>query len=988
MQSKEFSMKNKKFIGLLSFLTVACLGASLAGCNIDGGKGSGSHHFSTEWSSDAEGHRHLCTDEGCTETSGEAAHKWEVLRVITPASCTDAGEEEVKCEVCGYTTERTVKAYGHNYTSEVTKQPTEDEKGEKTFTCQNCHDVYTEEIPATSASEKGYKITVYGADDKPFAGADVEIDGHSGKTGADGAAEFADIVRGAFDLNVTATGYTDTHPQTTGTAGEYSVYLSKIPDNGTLAASGSGKTRYAIDVDWQPDPEMPSMIAPEEKTYTVKNTGAQAAEFTITLKDNVAYSGHSYAPPHSVGIFNSAGPSDADYKPVSVVLESGESYDFGLTADYTAFDAQDKTLYPIIYDVEITCSKAPDKGGSKKYMYDAAPDGKTEVTAQPDTPVYFKCDTTAAQYAGAEFVFTFDSSDLTIINLGQVPDSVSGPAITSGQPVTLSDYFATVLKVTSKSGNISFSAAKDFAEGLQNNPIAITVGDNITGSVGFSDRDRDKWYSITNDTGENKTYTIVPDGEKGKKMSAYVYAADGSTVTYSVEGKKFWFDIPAGETYKIAVSNSDNAGEFAFGLRYYDPDTDIGGDKYDNPLTYVVKAGEQTCTLSLPAGGDTAKFFTFETATPGYYTVSIECNDASADALIAESFVYPIGDAMSNHPLVLDNTLCLDKITVCIKASRYNTEAETVWSVHINFVPLLEAENTVTVNGDAEIVGGLTVQIVKNGSVIASGVTGSDGVAHISFIPGIYDIKIEGLDGEAYGYLPAKTHFVKEGGAFGIDIGRLGTYTFTVTNPDDSAVGGATVTLKSGDSVVATGQTDGNGAFTTGKIVLGEYDISVAVSGNYYLKPVKTSAAATDVTLKLTAPAEIYHESDTSVPALEEGKTVITNASSRSGRYNYQFTAAEAGTYTITMSNCTVEKYGVYSLYLSVDGTTLGDAVLSSGVVIDELNAGNILTVDESSKNGNYYATVTIKLEAGQTIGMALCIYAMGASATVDIVKN
>lgn len=49
--------------------------------------------------------------------------------------------EQIEIEV-------TVKCPGHQYTSEVTKKPTATEKGEETYTCQNCGDTYVKEIEA------------------------------------------------------------------------------------------------------------------------------------------------------------------------------------------------------------------------------------------------------------------------------------------------------------------------------------------------------------------------------------------------------------------------------------------------------------------------------------------------------------------------------------------------------------------------------------------------------------------------------------------------------------------------------------------------------------------------------------------------------------------------------------------------------------------------------------------------------------------------
>lgn len=73
------------------------------------------HEFSTEWSHDETQHWHACTVEGCDEKLELADHTWN--------------------------------------DGVVTTQPTETEKGVKTFTCTVCDYIKTEEIPATGSSE-------------------------------------------------------------------------------------------------------------------------------------------------------------------------------------------------------------------------------------------------------------------------------------------------------------------------------------------------------------------------------------------------------------------------------------------------------------------------------------------------------------------------------------------------------------------------------------------------------------------------------------------------------------------------------------------------------------------------------------------------------------------------------------------------------------------------------------------------------------------
>ena len=65
------------------------------------------------------------------------------------ATCTAAGYTgDTVCQDCGKTiqTGSTIAALGHSYTSTVTKQPTEDAEGVRTYTCSRCGNTYTEKI--------------------------------------------------------------------------------------------------------------------------------------------------------------------------------------------------------------------------------------------------------------------------------------------------------------------------------------------------------------------------------------------------------------------------------------------------------------------------------------------------------------------------------------------------------------------------------------------------------------------------------------------------------------------------------------------------------------------------------------------------------------------------------------------------------------------------------------------------------------------------
>ena len=99
--------------------------------------------------------------------------KETVIVAITRAVCSHANTEirnakEAACQEKGYTgdtwcldcgikleTGTAIPALGHDYTSEVTKEPTEDSEGIRTYTCTRCGDSYTESIDKLDPSHPG-----------------------------------------------------------------------------------------------------------------------------------------------------------------------------------------------------------------------------------------------------------------------------------------------------------------------------------------------------------------------------------------------------------------------------------------------------------------------------------------------------------------------------------------------------------------------------------------------------------------------------------------------------------------------------------------------------------------------------------------------------------------------------------------------------------------------------------------------------------------
>lgn len=153
------------------------------------------HEWDEEWSSNEAAHWHECVLEDCPiewnadtieAADGYALHDFEVITAETTKAptCTEAGWEVLRCKECGYRTGKSVDALGHDFDTEVwesddiyhwhacknencderaavaehrenrgiiTKRPTTEAEGERTYTCEICDKTRVVAIPALEA---------------------------------------------------------------------------------------------------------------------------------------------------------------------------------------------------------------------------------------------------------------------------------------------------------------------------------------------------------------------------------------------------------------------------------------------------------------------------------------------------------------------------------------------------------------------------------------------------------------------------------------------------------------------------------------------------------------------------------------------------------------------------------------------------------------------------------------------------------------------
>ena len=90
---EDFMKKIKILVALC--LTVFLMLVSLSACKV-----SHTHDFSGDWQTDANDHWKECTDEGCDQRTGFAAHVFD-----DGSADVDSGKKVYTCKVCEFTRE-------------------------------------------------------------------------------------------------------------------------------------------------------------------------------------------------------------------------------------------------------------------------------------------------------------------------------------------------------------------------------------------------------------------------------------------------------------------------------------------------------------------------------------------------------------------------------------------------------------------------------------------------------------------------------------------------------------------------------------------------------------------------------------------------------------------------------------------------------------------------------------------------------------------
>lgn len=112
------------------------------------------HMFDDTWSFDELHHYHKCIYDDCNkinDATGRVSHAFTDARVTKEPTCTEKGEQEMTCSVCGYVKTADINPNGHQWDEGViAPQPTCTEAGIKTYHCtvDDCGGIKTESVAA------------------------------------------------------------------------------------------------------------------------------------------------------------------------------------------------------------------------------------------------------------------------------------------------------------------------------------------------------------------------------------------------------------------------------------------------------------------------------------------------------------------------------------------------------------------------------------------------------------------------------------------------------------------------------------------------------------------------------------------------------------------------------------------------------------------------------------------------------------------------
>lgn len=615
-------------------------------------------------------------------------------------------------------------------------------------------------------------------------------------------------------------------------------------------------------------------------------------------------------------------------------------------------------------------------------------------------------DQTHAPIAGAAISYSSGGAatdgdgnySLPNVSPGAVVITATAPGYaTSSATVTVAEgqntnqnFFLTASATTSTTGTISGTV------------VDVNDGAGISGATVRYDGG-----STTTDKSGNFTFSNVPSGTYSVSASASGYFTETNSVTVSGgPATSTTIQLPTGGILSGTVASSGAAvggatvsisgGKVASTKTVT---TNSSGAYYTSwvPVgTYTVTVtatgyATQTLSATVNTGATTTLNVSLTAGATPTGTIAGTVTDAAGAALAGASVSFSGGSTTTASDGTYSfSNVPAGSVSITASASGYNSSSATVSvsggaTATQNFT--LAAASTGTGPGT---ISGRVVDI-SNGVGISgatvtfpggSTVSGSGGAFSFSGVaPGTYSVTAK-----VSGYFAESTTVTVNSGATAsatIQLPTGGIIAGTVTGMGGAAVGGATVTLTGGSVTnTVTVTANSSGAFNTGWVPVGTYNISVSAAG-YDTQSATANASTgktTTVSISLvagtsggstggtgdtggtggggttTGPATITGRvSDISNGGAVRGATVSYSGGSTTTDYygNYTLSNVNAGTYSVT-----VVASGYFSRTMSVSTTAAGaTSTLNIPLATGGKVAGTVTNASGAAISG---ATVTI----------------------------
>ena len=129
-------------------------------CRVGKFSGQEAHNLEDKLYTDLKGHWKSCSV--CYGQVNYEEHKWSEFKTKTPATCTEAGREYRKCEICNRGSYRPIQAAGHDLVQYKAQTATCTANGWDAYdTCNKCDYTTYRETPATGHSFGDWETVIY-----------------------------------------------------------------------------------------------------------------------------------------------------------------------------------------------------------------------------------------------------------------------------------------------------------------------------------------------------------------------------------------------------------------------------------------------------------------------------------------------------------------------------------------------------------------------------------------------------------------------------------------------------------------------------------------------------------------------------------------------------------------------------------------------------------------------------------------------------------